>query len=119
MHFYIIKRSARARLFQPRASRVLKGLAICTKLKAKVCAICLLYLSRNYAIIVIEREGESIKDKLRRFNEAIEQAKRECCIWCPCTEGCDKIPEEDNTPCETILFLYVETGETENFSKYL
>ena len=61
---------------------------------------------------------ESMKDKLRRFNEALEQAKRECCIWCPCAEGCDKIPEEDNTPCETILFLYVETGETENFSKY-
>ena len=59
-----------------------------------------------------------MKDKLRRFNEALEQAKRECCVWCPCAEGCDKIPEEDNTPCETILFLYVETGETEDFSKY-
>ena len=59
-----------------------------------------------------------MKDKLRRFNEVLEQTKRECCIWCPCAEGYNKIPEEDNTPCETILFIYVETGETENFSKY-
>jgi hypothetical protein len=74
--------------------------------------------SRKYVIIIIESEGTIMEDKLRRFNEALEQAKRECCIWCPCAEGCNKIPEEDNTPCETILFLYVETGETENFSKY-
>lgn len=60
-----------------------------------------------------------MKDKLRRFNNALKQAEQENCIYCPCAEGCDKIPEEDNTPCETVLFLYVEHGETEDFSKYL
>lgn len=59
------------------------------------------------------------KEKRQRFQNAVDQVKRECCIYCPCAEGCDKIPEEDNTPCETILFIYVETGETENFEKYL
>ena len=60
-----------------------------------------------------------MKDKLRRFNNALEQAKQENCFYCPCAKGCDKISEEDNTPCETVLFLYVEYGETEDFSKYL
>lgn len=60
-----------------------------------------------------------MKEKRQRFQEALDQVKRECCIYCPCEEGCNKIPEEDNTPCETILFLYVETGETKNFEKFL
>ena len=58
-------------------------------------------------------------EKRQRFQNAADQIKRECCIYCPCEEGCNKIPEEDTTPCETILFIYVETGETENFEKYL
>lgn len=59
------------------------------------------------------------KEKRQRFQDAVYQIKRECCIYCPCADGCYKIPEEDNTPCETILFIYIETGETENFEKYL
>ena len=45
-----------------------------------------------------------MKDKLRRFNEALEQAKRECCIWCPCAEGCNKIPEEDSDLAKQFYF---------------
>lgn len=58
-------------------------------------------------------------EKRQRFQNAVDQVKRECCIYCPCAGACNKIPEEDTTPCETILFTYVETGETENFEKYL
>ena len=60
-----------------------------------------------------------MKEKLNRFNEALQQAERGCCIDCPCGIGCNKLSEEDTTSCETILFLYVEYGETENFEKYL
>lgn len=58
----------------------------------------------------------------QRFDEIVKYAKGKYwgeCPSCPCEEGCNKIPEEDTTPCETILFIYVETGETENFEKYL
>ena len=59
------------------------------------------------------------KEKRQRFQNAVDQTKQENCIDCPCENGCYKLSEEDLTPCETILFIYVETGETENFEKYL
>ena len=62
-----------------------------------------------------------MKDKAERFKEALKQYHCSLCEFCPCQNGCFELPDDDEhkTTCEDVLFMYVETGETENFSKYL
>jgi hypothetical protein len=68
--------------------------------------------------MITESEGMKMKEKAERFKEALKQYHCSLCEFCPCQNGCYELPEH-GVSCEDVLFFYVETGETENFSKYL
>jgi hypothetical protein len=61
-----------------------------------------------------------MKERRKRFKEAMNQARAWSCEACPCYKACQDLKEKERgAPCYDVLFFYVETGEKENFLKYL
>lgn len=58
------------------------------------------------------------REKKKRFDNVLAQKDCDFCYRCMCYEGCQSLPDENPLTCDDILFIYLETGETENFEKF-